>query len=191
MNAIIQFAIIPLITGLLTTLIFVFVVNLIQDWKQHFEILIKTIGGIAGLGITLFSIYSGTQENLCLKQEKLATEIVELIPKISYIVNYEIGTGDICYPYNGDPPNKPLNEEMFKASEDLRTNSYLLMFKTQLFTQSEVVQATRNYANAIKDLKEYCKDVQSDELQRKKSTVNDAGGKLISALGTQIANCYK
>jgi len=202
MDIFIKIAVVPLVTGILTALVFVLIVKLLEDqnaylgikqWGKHLSVYeaFKIVGGIITLSVALYGSYSATQQDLCKKQENLSTEIVNIVPKISQTVNYEIGVGEVCYTYDGKPPNAILTEQAFKSAEDLRTNRYLLGYKIQVLNQPEVTAAFENYNKAIKDLQEYCHDVQFDELNRKKSVVNDANGKLIGALGTLIQSCYK
>ena len=202
MDIFIKIAGVPFLTGVLTALVFALTVKFLEDrnayisikhWGKHLTIYeaFKIVGGIITLLVALYGSYAAWQQDLCQKQENLSTEIVNLVPKISQTVNYEIGVGEVCYTYDGKPPNAILTEKAFRSVEDLRTNRYLLGYKIQVLNQPEVTVAFENYNNAIKDLQEYCHDVQFDELQRKKSVVNHANGKLISALGAFIQSCYK
>jgi hypothetical protein len=201
MDAFVQIALVPLITGILTALVYILFVRFGQGWSEYvsprhwgkhlsvFQVF-TIIGGIASLGVTLYGVNSGVHKNYCDKREQYAIEIVDLVPKISYALNYEIGAGNVCYTYDGKPSGA-LSDDMFKSAENLRTNTYLLSFKIKFFPENTIMTAISSYNDATKDLREYCKDVQFDELQRKKSVVNDSGRKLIEILGMLNANCYQ
>ncbi|MDO8468415.1 MAG: hypothetical protein Q7S29_01515 [Candidatus Peribacter sp.] len=114
MDTFIKIAAIPLANGILSALIFLFTVRLlekrigffgIKQWVgKHLTVYegCKIVGGIITLFVAIYGAYSGAHKDFCDKREQYAGQIIELIPKISYAVNYEIGAGNVCYTYDGN-----------------------------------------------------------------------------------------
>ena len=195
MNAFIQLVLIPLATGLLTALIFVLVTNLITNVKQHLELLLKVIGGIIGLIVTLYGLHSSTLQNQCEKQEKLAAEVVDLLPSITFAATNEIGLPKYCTNRSGNP--MPVDDSaVFEARTKYGRDRDVLDFKIIPLNKSDkgVLDAKVIWDEAIIELEKEC---QSDPkfawetFYKKASNLNESRSVLIRQLGNFIANnCY-
>lgn len=195
MSTAIQIIVIPLITGLLGALVFFFAANFLKDREKHTDTLLKLLGGIVTLVIALVGFHINSQQNLCLKQEKLATEVVELLPSITFAATNEIGLPKYCTNRSGDP--MPVDDSaVFLARTKYGKDRDVLDFKIISLIKSDkaVLDSKVTWDNAITELEKECQadpKFSWETFHKKTSILNEARSVLIRQLGNFIANnCY-
>lgn len=194
MGVLAQIAVVPIITGILTGLFYLLIVYLI-DRKGHMDLLLKVLGGIASLGITLYGIQLSTQQNRCEKEEKSATEVVDLLQGITFEATNEIGLPSYCHNRSGQPMFYD-SQTLVDANNKFNAENDEMTFKITPFLKDNTVTNAKNaYDSAMIDLLLQCSkdaDFSPEIFFKKQSILNDARSKLVSQLGRFINNyCYK
>lgn len=195
MNDLVQFLAIPLVAGLFSAAIYFLSVEFFRDLFKNKDLLLKIIGGIATLGVTLFSLFLSSRENLCEKQEKLATEIVTLLEGVTFAATNEIGLPKYCLNRSGLPMFTD-NQAIFDARTKYGRDRDILNFKMIPLNRSseDVLSAKVVWDQALVELEKECQNNKEFSVEKFFNTIsilNDSRSKLISALGIFIAdNCY-
>ncbi|TSC78577.1 MAG: hypothetical protein G01um101425_1040 [Candidatus Peregrinibacteria bacterium Gr01-1014_25] len=161
--------------------------------KEKGKILNHIAAVLASL-VTIFGVLDYSYNARCEKQEKLASEIVDLLPKLTQAAINEIGVPDTCRKPDGKPTfytDESLLKSNLKFDSD--TDAYNFKIVPLASVDSEVHAASARFANAMSELVHTCSKDEKyslDLLFSRGSVANDERTKLTQALAQMVSKCY-